>query len=655
MLSSRRFLFSLVTIACLGFNAQQARAQSSNDILTLPNGDLLLLGHKDHVPWMAIHTATWVEQPNPEGAPAKGEYTAACTDRLGNLYLAFEDEGNPKKDVHGLLKRVNGAWSALPALPKGWSSIYDPVAMGPDAIWFRSWHDTERRTVMVRWDGKSYTELPLPPGTKEMHALLLDADGTLIADGDMNNDAGAYRFVNNAWTPMGEAMDGMHVDRFVYLSDGTLVCNVARSSYSDAKTALYRWEGNAWKPLKGADVPMKQDVVDLCAGPDGRLYLLIEAGDEAGDPQRLACWKEDRLRWYKGTPESAVQKDFSGMVHLYNLACDRTGLLHARTYRAMVTFSWAEFDRAMDGYPQQDASAAALWSLFQRLEPDYYTKTGALVAAYRNYKVAINEANSKRVSSASAALKTWAGAAMDSVGRIAPKRMNRLADRFTTVLELWRKSAESMAAQLAGNAAGKDQEEQDHLKTQAVLALGNVRDAQELLDAELEAYAKRNALAARVVPASFATRDGYPAKDERAAEVFTAQQANIGEWNAFMSASDRWVHFIGTSRNAATGMVVLQDIHDNYRPWVLKEKARMEALGMPPDRNRLYDAYMKALLEGMYLMNTIEGLGDIITGSYAHETYNEAVERFHDAHREVNYAVLQVEGLIPAYQVRNGL
>ncbi|MBK6343199.1 MAG: hypothetical protein IPF41_11580 [Flavobacteriales bacterium] len=119
---------------------------------------------------------------------------------------------------------------------------------------------------MVRWDGKTYSELPLPPGTKEMHALLLDADGALIADGDMNNDAGAYRFVNNAWAPMGEAMDGMHVDRFVYLSDGTLVCNVARSSYSEAKTALYRWDGNAWKPLKGADVPIKQDVEDLCAG-----------------------------------------------------------------------------------------------------------------------------------------------------------------------------------------------------------------------------------------------------------------------------------------------------------------------------------------------------------------------------------------------------
>ncbi|MBK6343198.1 MAG: hypothetical protein IPF41_11575 [Flavobacteriales bacterium] len=107
----------------------------------------------------------------------------------------------------------------------------------------------------------------------------------------------------------------------------------------------------------------------------------------------------------------------------------------------------------MDGYPQQDASASALWSLFQRLEPDYYTKTAALVKAYRNYNVASNEANSKRVSSASAALKTWAGAAIDSVERIAPKRTNRLADRFGTALELWRKSAEGMSAQVAGKAA----------------------------------------------------------------------------------------------------------------------------------------------------------------------------------------------------------
>ncbi|MBK7945106.1 MAG: hypothetical protein IPJ85_07305 [Flavobacteriales bacterium] len=103
-----------------------------------------------------------------------------------------------------------------------------------------------------------------------------------------------------------------------------------------------------------------------------------------------------------------------------------------------------------------------------------------------------------------------------------------------------------MAAQIAGKAG--EEKERQRMKTRTVLALGNLRQAQELLEAELEAYPVRNTLAPRALPASWAMRDGYPAKDDRAAEVLAAQQARIAEWNAFMAATDRWVGYIGAAR-----------------------------------------------------------------------------------------------------------
>lgn len=653
MFNSRPFLFSVLVTSSLWLCVRDTCAQSYNAICTLANGDLLMVGHKNDVPLMSIYGAAWVDQPNPEQAPAKGEFRAVCTAGPGNLFLVVEDESDPKKPKIGLLLRENGLWSELPALPKGLNSVYDPVATGPGALWFRSWHTAERRTAMVHWNGTAYKELPRPDGTDEMHALLLDSDGTLIADGNMDGQAGAYRFVNGAWQPMGKAMKGLHVDRLVRLSDGTLVCSVARGSMSPAVPALYRWDGTAWRPLEGAHVAAKQDIEDLCAGPDRRLYLLIEAGEEAGDPQRLACWKDDRLYWYKGTPETAIQKNHSGTVNLYRLACDYTGLLHARTYSSPLTFPWADFDRAMDGYPQQDASAAALWALFQRLESEYYTKTGSLVAAYRNYGMTTNEVNTKRLSKSSTALQAWVKAANDSLEGTAPKRMNRLADRFSQVLELWHQSADGMAAQIAGKAG--EEKERQRMKTRTVLALGNLRQAQELLEAELEAYPVRNTLAPRALPASWAMRDGFPAKDDRAAEVLAAQQARIAEWNAFMAATDRWVGYIGAARKGATGHMILAEIRETYRPWLEQEKTRIDALAMPPDRNRLHDALQEALLEGSYLLGTIERIAEVISGSYTAEIYNDAVEQSHDAHREVNAAVQDINAILPAYKQRNGL
>jgi len=432
-------LLMLFTLWGIG---HQAEAQSYNAICTLHDGSLLQVGDKDDVPIMAAFDTAWVVQPNPPGTPVMGEFKTIATDAAGNLFVAYEDESNPKKTVEGFLRRVGGTWSSLPPLPKGWSGMYDPVTAGPDQLWFHTWHTDERRSVVVHWNGTDYTALPLPEHMKELHALFLDTDGALLADGALGDGTAVYRFANGSWQAMGGALDGLHVDHFVRLSEGTLVCNVRRGAYSSSTTALYRWNGQAWEPLPGASIKAKRDVEDLCAGPDGRLYLLIEAADEKDRPQRLACWHNGTLRWYKGTEETALQKNFSGNLNLYQLACDRTGLLHARDYGKQRTYPAADFDFEADGYPTRDDKAREVFDLFNAQMNGHQTASAPFLKAHSNFNTSKSASDLELLTKATNAGQAWYRTAIEQLEAlgVAPKR-NRLYD-----------------AQLAAMKAGKDQQ-----------------------------------------------------------------------------------------------------------------------------------------------------------------------------------------------------
>lgn len=436
-------LLIVCTLWGVGF---QAEAQSYNAICTLPDGSLLQVGEKDDVPIMAAFDTSWVVQPNPAGTPVKGEFRSVCADATGNLFVAYEDESNPKKTVEGFLRRVGGTWSALPPLPKGWSGMYDPVAAGPDQLWFHTWHTDERRSVVVHWNGTDYTALPLPEHMKELHALFLDTDGALLADGAPWDGTGVQRFANGSWQAMGGALDGLHVDHFVRLSDGTLVCNVRRGSYSSSTTALYRWNGQAWEPLPGARVKAKRDVEDLCAGPDGRLYVLIEAADEEDRPQRLACWHNGALRWYKGTEAAALQSGISGNLNLYQLACDRTGLLHARDYSKQRTYPAADFEWEADGYPTRDAEALKVLLHYQADEAAYAEKTDHMFKLFGKYFTGqVPEDQTQLNGYWTTVLDPWL---RDAMGRLAALGLkpgtNRLYDSYGALLRATQESYHAM-------------------------------------------------------------------------------------------------------------------------------------------------------------------------------------------------------------------
>ncbi len=644
----------LVLLASRVLGPQSALAQSYNAICTMPDGSLLQVGDNNDVPMMAMHDAAWVVQPNPEGTPEKGEFTAVCTDAVGNLYLAYEDASNAKKKVEGLMRRVNGSWSLMPKLPKGWSGVSEPVAAGLDQLWFRSWLTEERRAVLGHWNGTAYEALSLPPEMSELHTLFLDSDGSLLADGEREKDAGVYRYSNGAWQPMGGAMDGLHVDRFVRLTDGTLVCNVQRGSYSSATDALYRWTGSAWEPLPGGEVAPKRDVEDLCAGPEGRLYLLIEADEEDGDPQRLACWKDGTLRWYKGSEDKAVQRNFSGTINLYQLACDRTGLLHARDYSSQRTYPWTDFEWAADGYPMTDARAAEVWTLYQQQHVAYGEMATALNASYRTLANTRTRADAMNVVSRYNDWYTWMSTRTDTLIDMVPKGVNRLVDRYREQLS----SANLMYAAMRDHASAisRGAEASSTALVDKVMAESRTnKGTAQALEDELIAYPKRNGLAPMRSGATVGTlTDTYPAKDAKAASVLGVIRANRDAYNRHTSTCRTYL--AGVDRmNGAAAFHLQQVVKDSLLTWVASVNAQLDALAVPPGQNRLQDAFRR-LTEAISRMGyALDGYAGLLTDNSTAEQIRDQSAVLDRAQEELSAANTNLNAVHKDYLTRNGL
>jgi hypothetical protein len=621
-------------------------AQDYNSVCTLPDGALVMVGHQNEVPAWTLHTDAWALQPNPAGTPGAGRFTTVATDAAGNLYVAYEDRANPKKKLEGLLVRASGTWTALPKLPKGWSGVYDVVASSPDKFWFRSWHDEERRTVLVHWNGSAYSELPLPAGAKELHTLFLDSDGALLTEGDMGDAEGVYRYTNGAWQAMGQALDVLRITRFVRLSDGTLVCSAYK--YSDETRALFGWDGLRWAPLPGADVVGKRDVEDLCPGPDGRLYLLIEADDEEGDPQRLACWQNGTLRWYKGSEANALLRN-----DLYQLACDRSGLLHARDYSKELTFPWADFEWGTDGYPATDARAAEVWELYKQQLKTYTEKASAVNDAYRVLVKERSELNGLAVGTRYNEWYAWMSKETAVLVDLTPKGANRLVDRYREQLV----SANLMYAAIREHASvagrgGEFEWEQTLLDRVLAATEVNKRTAQAL-DAEQLAYPVRNGLTPLPVIVK-EVRDPYPAKDVKAAEVLAVIKGNVSAYNQHVGFC-RTALISVDKLSGAAAFELEKYVHDNLHPWVASVNLQLDALGVPPEQNRLQDAFRPFLTTISHMGSGLQAYADLRSGNSTAEDWRQQAERLESLQGQVTAAMDVLNKVYGQYLVRNGL
>jgi hypothetical protein len=604
-----------------------------------------MVGSKDDVPIMSLHTDAWSVQPNPEGTPAKGGFTTVCADPAGNLFVGFEDENNPKKKKHGLMRRVNGAWSTMPELPKGWSGVYDPVAAGPDKLWFHSKLSEESRSVLAHWNGTEYATIAMPEHMKELHTLFLDADGALLTDGDMGDKEGVYRFANGAWQPMGEALDVLRVERFVRLSDGTLVCLVDK--YDDETHALFQWRGMLWLPLPGAEVANKRSVEDLCAGPDGRLFLLIKADEEEGDPQRLACWQNGTLHWRKGSEANAVLKEASMDVDL--LACDRTGVLQAREYDEQHAFPRTEFEWSADGYLPTDARAAEVWTQFKTQQAAYMEKATPIHDAYRKLANDRSPLNALEVGTRYNEWYQWLSTSTDAFVDLVPKGANRLVDRYRAQL----KTANEMYAAMRthASAVGRVDAGADRLNDQVIGASRVNKETEVALDAEILAYPLRNGL--DPLPVRVA-KDPYPAKDVKAAEVLAVLNANKAAYNGHVATCRTYV--AGVDRlNGAAAFHLEHYVEDSLITWVASVNKQLDALAVPAEQNRLQDSFRNMLNSVSNIGYALEAYAGLRTSNSTAEQIREQSDRLDRAQQEVTAAITAMNKVYSAYLVRNGL
>jgi hypothetical protein len=339
----------------------------------MADGTLLRAGHRNDVPLLVQFTGEWTEVKLPaELVPARGDLDGIGSDAQGNLYVAYTDESNPKKEVDGLLQRVGGTWSKLPPLPKGWSGVYSLCAASPEAVYFRS-RSAETGKLVVQWDGKSYRSLPLPATVEEVGALHVDMDGDLIMGADAGSDAAVYTWTNESWQPMGQPLDGYYVDQLIQLSDWRLLCDVRSGG-------VYIWNGTAWESLPSLVLMEGQEVEEWCTGPDGRLYMTLENRVDKQTVQRLVCWQGDEVRYYHGTVEAAIQKN-----RLTELGCDAAGILRADAYSGGAVIGPDAFDWAADGYPQRDADAKNVLHHFKTDEPEYGQRTSMMFGLFGKY------------------------------------------------------------------------------------------------------------------------------------------------------------------------------------------------------------------------------------------------------------------------------
>ena len=638
--------------ACALCLALGALAQNYNSVCTLPDGALVMVGHQNEVPLWTLHTEAWAVQPNPAGTPVAGRFTTVAADAAGNLYVAYEDKTNPKKPFEGLLVRTNDTWTTLPKLPKGWSGVYDVVASAPDKFWFRSWHADERRTVLLHWNGTAYAELPLPAGAKELNTLFLDSDGALLTDGAMGSKEGVYRYTNGAWQPMGEAIDVLRITRFVRLSDGTLVCSA--NKYSDDTRALFRWGGLLWVSLSGAEVAEKRDVEDLCPGPDGRLYLLIEADDEEGDPQRLACWQNGTLRWYKGSEKNAVLRNGSSTINLYQMACDRSGLLHARTYSKQLTFPWADFEWGTDGYPATDARAAEVWDLYKEQYAAYGQKAAAVNDAYGVLAQERTELNGLKVGTRYNEWYTWMSKETAVLVDLTPKGANRLVDRYREQLS----SANLMYAAIRDHASaagrgGEPEWEQQLLKKVLAATEVNQRTAQAL-EAEQMAYPLRNGLQPMPAPKKEEVRDPYPARDVKAAEVLAIINGNKGAYNRHVGFCRTMLVGVDNLSGAAA-FELDKYVRDSLHTWVASVNKQLDALAVPPEQNRLQDTFRSFLANISDMGAGLQAYADLRTGNSTADEWRQQSDRLETLQARLTSANNGLNKVYTDYLARNGL
>lgn len=388
----------------------------------LPDGTPVQAGAKDDAPFLATWVdGAWTPIAIPaELVPTKGDFESVAADPSGNLYVAYSDESNPKKETSGLLARVDGTWSRLGPFQKTWSARSHLVARSPTDVFLEVWETKAGKALLLHWNGAAFDEVPLPEGTEELEDLL-DSGGSIVVLVDSPSGDHTYRLAEGAWTAMGAvASESMALLRSG--PDGSL-WRLGR--------AAERWDGAAWEevftfPNSSLD---GFRIDEACVGANGELYVVLEDQDYK---DHLAYWPgHGSMGWYKGDPEQARFK--YGLVDLFR---DRDGALRLESAGEMMRFTLADFDYETDGYPSRDDRAREVLDLFDAFKQPYKELSLELVRLGKAMEASGSESDVLTYKDKAQETMVWASQATERMKALGlqPGR-NRLYDANVAFLD----------------------------------------------------------------------------------------------------------------------------------------------------------------------------------------------------------------------------
>ncbi|MDN3028241.1 hypothetical protein [Streptomyces sp. S.PB5] len=171
-----------------------------------------------------------------------------------------------------------GSWkiTKLPQAVGGRTRLFDVQVNSAADVWAsgESCTDQESRNCrgyVVRWNGASWTEVPVPAGITRVSAMTADAAGQVW----VAHKNTVLRWNGSGWSTgadvVGVGSDG--VNEFAW-ADGKLYAGLDLSS-SSRHSGIVRWNGTSWeslaRPIDNPDYSINQ-ITSLAGRTDGELW-----------------------------------------------------------------------------------------------------------------------------------------------------------------------------------------------------------------------------------------------------------------------------------------------------------------------------------------------------------------------------------------------
>jgi trimeric autotransporter adhesin len=276
------------------------------------NGDLVVggTGTPGVLRW---NGTTWISLPGLSASGIEG-IGALVTLPNGDIVAGGDLSYSPGPGVrvNGFARWNGSTWSGLGGNGVPTFQVVRALLVLPDgrlvaAGQFNSMSGVPAANIAM-WDGQAWSApgggIQVPTGGNGLFALAVEADGTLIAGGDIRISSFTFnnvqRLVNGTWTsiwPSSGVFGTIPVVRSMsLLSDGRLVVGGDFTGFSGIPgtggTAL--WDGTAWRSMsEGVFNTTTPNVAALLANDDGSVMVggdFFFAGD--GYAERFAQWSE---------------------------------------------------------------------------------------------------------------------------------------------------------------------------------------------------------------------------------------------------------------------------------------------------------------------------------------------------------------------------